>query len=146
MTGVSNQPRFRVLLRMKKSFPSSRYVWSDISCSLLTEDNRFRPVQLQRVTLLKVLWLQDQQAKQVPQFLSIFCYLDTKRALIGTGFDGDDGASLLMAFRGLQAESAAQGRVHNNIAKELTTLVADPFEDWALGYKVSSPQLRETRP
>lgn len=49
-----------------------------------------------------------------------------------------------MAFRGLQAESAAQGQAHNSIAKELTTLVADPFDDWARSYKVrsrSSPSL-----
>ncbi|KIM44972.1 hypothetical protein M413DRAFT_17839 [Hebeloma cylindrosporum] len=53
----------------------------------------------------------------------------------GTGFNADDGASLLMAFRGLQQESVAQGQAHNNIAKELTTLVADPFDDWAQSYK-----------
>ncbi|KDR65726.1 hypothetical protein GALMADRAFT_260135 [Galerina marginata CBS 339.88] len=53
----------------------------------------------------------------------------------GTGFSADEGASLLMAFRGLQAESIAQGQVHNNIAKELNTLVADPFEQWAESYK-----------
>lgn len=41
-----------------------------------------------------------------------------------------------MAFRGLQAESTAQGQVHKNIAKELETLVADPFDDWAQAYKV----------
>jgi hypothetical protein len=41
-----------------------------------------------------------------------------------------------MAFRGLQQESVAQGQAHNNIAKELTTLVADPFDDWAQSYKV----------
>ncbi|KAF8074890.1 hypothetical protein FPV67DRAFT_1475342 [Lyophyllum atratum] len=52
----------------------------------------------------------------------------------GTGFGADDGASLLMAFRGLQAESAAQGQAHKSIANELDTLVADPFEDWARGY------------
>ncbi|KAF5383527.1 hypothetical protein D9615_003598 [Tricholomella constricta] len=52
----------------------------------------------------------------------------------GTGFGADDGASLLMAFRGLQAESVAQGQAHKSIAKELNTLVADPFEDWAQGY------------
>jgi hypothetical protein len=52
------------------------------------------------------------------------------------GFEADDGASLLMAFRGLQVESATQGQAHSNIAKELTTLVADPFQDWASGYKV----------
>lgn len=56
--------------------------------------------------------------------------------MIGSGFDADDGASLFMAFRGLQRESAAQGQAHHNVAKELTTLVADPFEDWALRYKV----------
>ena len=56
--------------------------------------------------------------------------------ILGMGFEADDGASLLMAFRGLQVESATQGQAHNNIAKELTTLVADPFEDWASGYKV----------
>ncbi|KAG6909042.1 hypothetical protein DXG01_002316 [Tephrocybe rancida] len=50
------------------------------------------------------------------------------------GFSADDGASLLMAFRGLQAESVAQGQAHRTIAKELDTLVADPFEDWAQGY------------
>lgn len=55
---------------------------------------------------------------------------------IATGFSADDGASLLMAFRGLQAESVSQGQVHNSIAKELTTLVADPFDHWAQGYKV----------
>lgn len=54
----------------------------------------------------------------------------------GHGFNADDGASLLMAFRGLEAESVAQGQVHSNISKELSTLVADPFEDWALGHKV----------
>ena len=55
---------------------------------------------------------------------------------IVTGFNADDGASLLMAFRGLQAESVNQGQAHNSIAKELTTLVADPFDHWAQAYKV----------
>lgn len=55
---------------------------------------------------------------------------------IATGFDADDGASLLMSFRGLQAESVSQGQAHNSIAKELNTLVADPFDRWAQGYKV----------
>lgn len=41
-----------------------------------------------------------------------------------------------MAFRGLQAESAAQGVLHQSVAKDLQTLVADPFELWARGYKV----------
>ncbi|KAG6821453.1 hypothetical protein H0H93_010177 [Arthromyces matolae] len=52
----------------------------------------------------------------------------------GTGFGADDGASLLTAFRGLQSESVLQGQAHRNIAKELDTLVADPFEEWAKGY------------
>jgi len=41
-----------------------------------------------------------------------------------------------MAFRGLQAESAAQGSVHQAVAKELQALVANPFEQWAQGYRV----------
>ncbi|KAF9005914.1 hypothetical protein BDQ17DRAFT_1407965 [Cyathus striatus] len=53
----------------------------------------------------------------------------------GTGFSADDGASLLVTFRGLQAESVAQGQAHKTIAKELSNLVADPFDDWASGYK-----------
>ncbi|KAJ7760434.1 hypothetical protein B0H16DRAFT_1813870 [Mycena metata] len=53
----------------------------------------------------------------------------------GKGFGIDDGASLLMAFRGLQAESTAQGQAHKSIATELDTLVADPFELWAQSYK-----------
>lgn len=56
--------------------------------------------------------------------------------LIVTGFNADDGASLLMTFRGLQAESVNQGQAHNSIAKELTTLVADPFDHWAQAFKV----------
>ncbi|KAH0582749.1 Rho-GTPase-activating protein 8 [Termitomyces sp. J132] len=52
----------------------------------------------------------------------------------GTGFGADDGASLLTAFRGLQAESVIQGQAHRNISKELGTLVVEPFEQWALGY------------
>ncbi|KAJ7449578.1 hypothetical protein FB451DRAFT_1102501 [Mycena latifolia] len=51
------------------------------------------------------------------------------------GFGTDDGASLLMAFRGLQAESTAQGQAHKTIAHELETLVADPFDQWAQTYK-----------
>ncbi|KAJ7504519.1 hypothetical protein B0H11DRAFT_521310 [Mycena galericulata] len=53
----------------------------------------------------------------------------------GKGFGVDDGASLLMAFRGLQAESAAQGQAHKAISTELETLVADPFDQWAQTYK-----------
>jgi len=54
----------------------------------------------------------------------------------GSGFGADDGASLLMTFRGLQAEAVSQGQAHLNIAKELESLVADPFDQWAQGYKV----------
>ncbi|KIK36317.1 hypothetical protein CY34DRAFT_16462 [Suillus luteus UH-Slu-Lm8-n1] len=39
--------------------------------------------------------------------------------LYRVGFNNDDGASLLMAFRGLQAESETQGQVHKDIAKDL---------------------------
>lgn len=42
----------------------------------------------------------------------------------------------MLAFRGLQAESVVQGQAHHTVADELATLVADPFEDWAEGYKV----------
>ncbi|KAF8347678.1 hypothetical protein F5887DRAFT_953662 [Amanita rubescens] len=52
-----------------------------------------------------------------------------------SGFGADDGASLLMAFRGLQAESANQAKVHENVANELNTLVISPFSEWAQGYK-----------
>lgn len=53
----------------------------------------------------------------------------------GAGFNKDDGATLLMAFRGLQAESEIQGRVHKDISKDLRALVADPFNEWAQGYE-----------
>lgn len=53
----------------------------------------------------------------------------------GVGFNKDDGASLLMAFRGLQAESETQGQVHKDISKDLRALVADPFNEWAQGYE-----------
>ncbi|KAF9072244.1 hypothetical protein BDP27DRAFT_1320622 [Rhodocollybia butyracea] len=53
----------------------------------------------------------------------------------GNGFAADDGASLLMAFRGLQTESTTQGQMHHNISKELNSLVADPFAEWAKSYK-----------
>ncbi|KAG1746630.1 uncharacterized protein EDB91DRAFT_1118048 [Suillus paluster] len=53
----------------------------------------------------------------------------------GAGFNKDDGASLLMAFRGLQAESETQGQVHKDISKDLRALVADPFNEWARGYE-----------
>lgn len=52
------------------------------------------------------------------------------------GFNRDDGASLLMTFRGLQVESIAQGQIHRDIAKDLQTLVVEPFNVWAQSYKV----------
>ncbi|KAG8861445.1 hypothetical protein FRB96_002894 [Tulasnella sp. 330] len=48
-----------------------------------------------------------------------------------TGFGADDGASLYMAFRGLQHESVAIGEAHRAIAKDLQDTVAEPFEGWA---------------
>ncbi|KAJ6518693.1 hypothetical protein C8R45DRAFT_807571 [Mycena sanguinolenta] len=62
----------------------------------------------------------------------------------GAGFGVDDGASLLMAFRGLQAESGTQGKAHKAIAGELDTLVADPFEQWAVQYKDRLHQSRSS--
>lgn len=41
-----------------------------------------------------------------------------------------------MTFRGLQAQSVAQGQIHRDIAKDLQTLVIEPFHVWAQGYKV----------
>lgn len=63
-----------------------------------------------------------------------------------TGFDLDDGASLLMAFRGLQGEAAAQGKAHKAISAELQNLVADPFSEWARGYKVMRFMRQKTIP
>lgn len=54
----------------------------------------------------------------------------------GTGFDADDGASLLMTFRGLQAEAAEHGHLHEAISTELHTLVAEPFQAWTEQYRV----------
>lgn len=69
----------------------------------------------------------------MPSFILIIQFM---HEYIVTGFNADDGASLLMTFRGLQAESVNQGQAHNSIAKELTTLVVDPFDYWAQAYKV----------
>ena len=41
-----------------------------------------------------------------------------------------------MAFKGLRDETAAQGALHESVAKELQTGVAEPFEKWAQGHKV----------
>ncbi|TFK94176.1 hypothetical protein K466DRAFT_6229 [Polyporus arcularius HHB13444] len=52
-----------------------------------------------------------------------------------SAFEVDDGASLLMAFKGMREETAAQGALHESVAKELATGVAEPFEKWAQGHK-----------
>ena len=41
-----------------------------------------------------------------------------------------------MAFRGLQAETAEHGQLHEAISTELHTLVAEPFQAWTEDYKV----------
>ena len=41
-----------------------------------------------------------------------------------------------MAFRGLQAETAEHGQLHESVSVELHTLVADPFQGWTEGFKV----------
>ncbi|KAG8834562.1 hypothetical protein FRC17_008396 [Serendipita sp. 399] len=53
----------------------------------------------------------------------------------GTGFSADDGASLLMAFWGLQQETRAQGNGHKAIADDLNTLALQPFATWAKGHE-----------
>ena len=54
----------------------------------------------------------------------------------GSGFEVDDGASLLLTFRGLQAESAEHGQLHREVSRELYTLVAEPFQEWTEKHKV----------
>ncbi len=51
-------------------------------------------------------------------------------------FERDDGASLLMTFKGMRDETAAQGALHESVAKELQGVVVEPFEKWATGHKV----------
>ncbi|KAF5361761.1 hypothetical protein D9756_002513 [Leucocoprinus leucothites] len=70
--------------------------------------------------------------------------INTTTSRKGTGFNADDGASLLLAFRGLQAEAGAQGQAHRTVANELATLVADPFEEWAEGFKTRIRQNKGT--
>ncbi|KIJ55243.1 hypothetical protein M422DRAFT_23852 [Sphaerobolus stellatus SS14] len=60
------------------------------------------------------------------------------------GFDADDGASLLLAFRALQAESVKQGEAHKITAQELVSLVADPFGQWASGHNTRIHESRKT--
>ncbi len=54
----------------------------------------------------------------------------------GKAFDVESGASLPLAFLGLKEESVAEGKVHADAAKDLQTKIADPFAQWAFGYKV----------
>ncbi|KZT59900.1 hypothetical protein CALCODRAFT_466345 [Calocera cornea HHB12733] len=61
----------------------------------------------------------------------------------GAGFGADDGASLLMAFRGLQRESVLQGEVHGAVAKDLETIVLDPFAEWAQGHAARVEESRQ---
>ncbi|THH02679.1 hypothetical protein EW026_g202 [Hermanssonia centrifuga] len=56
-------------------------------------------------------------------------------ASIGSAFEKDEGASLLVAFRGIKEESLAQGQLHAAAAKDLQSKIADPFAEWANGYK-----------
>ncbi|KAH9945710.1 hypothetical protein B0H21DRAFT_860177 [Amylocystis lapponica] len=53
----------------------------------------------------------------------------------GPAFAHDEGASLHISFRGLKEEAIAQGKVHEAVAQELQTQVAEPFEKWAGGFK-----------
>ncbi|KAF8327151.1 uncharacterized protein EI90DRAFT_2998640 [Cantharellus anzutake] len=62
----------------------------------------------------------------------------------GSGFGSDDGATLLIAFRGLQAESRKQGGMHRVIAQELDNLVADPFEEWANQHAARVAESKDT--
>ena len=48
----------------------------------------------------------------------------------------DEGASLSLALRALKEESIAQGKLHADAAADLQTKIADPFAEWAKGYKV----------
>lgn len=47
----------------------------------------------------------------------------------------DEGASLSLALRALKEESVAQGKLHADAANDLQTKIADPFAEWAKGYK-----------
>ncbi|KAG8916646.1 hypothetical protein FRC01_002944, partial [Tulasnella sp. 417] len=60
----------------------------------------------------------------------------------GIGFDKDDGASLLVVFRGLQSESVVQGEAHLTVANTLQNDVSEPFEAWAYQH---SDRIRATK-
>jgi hypothetical protein len=59
------------------------------------------------------------------------------------GFNSDDGASLLMAFRGLQAETVEHGQLHEAVSQELHTLVAEPFQGWTEEHKTRLEKAKE---
>ncbi|KAM6496929.1 hypothetical protein JOM56_007402 [Amanita muscaria] len=65
-------------------------------------------------------------------------------SLGSNGFGADDGASLFMTFQGLQQESVSQSKLHDNVAKELVSLVINPFAEWAQGYKDRLKQSKST--
>lgn len=44
-----------------------------------------------------------------------------------------------MAFRGLKEETVNQGKAHETAASDLKKKIANPFEEWAVGYKVCCP-------
>ena len=44
---------------------------------------------------------------------------------------------MYLAFRGLKEESVAQSKLHSDVATDLHTKIAEPFAEWAHGYKVS---------
>lgn len=41
-----------------------------------------------------------------------------------------------MTVKGMREETAAQGTLHESVAKELQGIVVEPFEKWAAGHKV----------
>jgi hypothetical protein len=66
----------------------------------------------------------------------LLCGAVAKPSASDTDFSAKDRVTLLIAFRGIQAETSKQSGVHESIAHELQHLVADPFEGWAKGYHV----------
>jgi len=64
------------------------------------------------------------------------CGAVVKPTASDTDFSANDGVTLFIAFRGIQAETSKQSDVHESIAHELQHLVADHFEGWAKGYLV----------
>ncbi|KAI0704301.1 hypothetical protein BC835DRAFT_1262104 [Cytidiella melzeri] len=66
----------------------------------------------------------------------------TAPAPLSKAFDMESGASLPLVFHGLKEEAAAEGRVHADAASNLQTKIAEPFAQWATGYK---ERLRTTK-